>query len=79
MGDYISYEDDAYVFLRIWESVLTRSEEVEDRVNEYQGDCHEYQTDDYIEAHYISENLVGRLVVFLAKKHGQHCGSSCSH
>ena len=79
VGDDVSVEDDLHIFLRIGQRVLAGSEEIEDGVYEYQGDNHEYQTDDDVQADYVSEDLVGRLVVLLPEKDRKHGGSSGSH
>ena len=72
VGDDVADQDDLHVFLGIGESVLAGTEEVQDRVNECQCDNHEYQSDDDVQADYISENLVGSLVVLLSQEDGQH-------
>ena len=54
MGDDISDEDDRNVFLGVRECVLTGSEEIEDWVNEDQGDGHEDQSYDDVQTDYVS-------------------------
>ena len=69
----VTDEDDAYVLLGIRQGVLACSEEIQYRVYENEGDCHEQQADDDVQCDYIAKNLVGCLVVLLSEKDGKHC------
>ena len=79
VGDDVADQDDLHVFLCVWEGVLAGTEEVQNRVYESQCDNHEYQSDDYVQTDYVSENLVGSLVVLLSQEDGQHGRRSRSY
>ena len=79
VGHYVSVEDDLYVFLCVRKGVFAGTEEIEYRVNEYQGHGHEEQAKDDVQADYVSENLVCSLIILLTQKDRQHCRCSGSH
>ena len=79
MRDDVSVKYDLHVFLGIWQRIFAGSEEIQDRVYEYQGRSHEYKSDDYVEADHVAEHLVCGLVVLLSKQDREHHRGTGSH
>ena len=72
MRDDVSVKDYLHVFLGIRQRIFAGSEEIQDRVYEYQGGSHENQSDDYVEADHIAEHLVCGFVVLLSQQDREH-------
>ena len=68
MGDDISQENDDHVLAGVADRSLAGPEEVEDRVEEQQGEDPESDTDDAVEHHDVAQDALGRFIVPLPRR-----------
>ena len=67
MGDDIAQQDDTHEVACIADGSFAGAEEVEDGVEENQGDESEGKADDEIQQHDIAQDVLGRVVILLSQ------------
>ena len=79
VGDHVADGDYGHVVPGKRQCVLAGSEKCKDWIDERESENGEKQADGDIQADYVSEDLVGDVIVFLAEQHRDHGRSSDAH